>query len=95
MPTIIEFEGNIFYWRGPAPFHFVPLPEEPSLDIYTITTMGTYGWGVIPVRFRIGETEWKTSLFTKDRRYLVPIRKSVQEPENLAVGDHVVVRLEI
>jgi hypothetical protein len=92
---IIEFEGNIFYWRGPAPFLFVAVPEEPSLDIRTISTMVTYGWGVIPVRVRIGETEWKTSLFPKDGRYLVPIRLSVQESENLVVGDHVVIRLEV
>jgi len=57
--------------------------------------MVTYGWGVIPVRVRIGETEWKTSLFPKDGRYLVPIRLSVQESENLAVGDHVIIRLEV
>ncbi len=91
----IEFEGNIFYWRGPAPFLFVAVPEEPSHDIKTISAMVTYGWGVIPVRVRIGETEWKTSLFPKDGRYLVPIRLSVQESENLAVGDHVVIRLQV
>jgi len=91
----IEFEGSIFYWRGPAPFLFVAVPEEPSLDIKTISRMVTYGWGVIPVRVRIGETEWKTSLFPKDGRYLVPIRLSVQESENLAVGDHVIIRLEV
>lgn len=92
---IIEFEGNIFYWRGPAPFFFVAVPEEPSKEIKTISRMITYGWGVIPVRVRIGETEWKTSLFPKDGRYLVPIRLSVQESENLSVGDHVVIRLEV
>jgi len=92
---IIEFEGSIFYWRGPAPFLFVAVPEEASQDIKTISRMVTYGWGAIPVRVRIGETEWKTSLFPKDGRYLVPIRLSVQESENLAVGDHVVIRLEV
>ncbi len=91
----IEFEGNIFYWRGPAPFFFVAVPEEPSQDIKTISRMVTYGWGVIPVRVRIGETEWTTSLFPKDGRYLVPIRLSVQESENLSVGDHVVIRIEV
>jgi len=92
---IIEFEGIIFYWRGPAPFLFVAVPDEPSHDIKTISGMVTYGWGVIPVRVRIGETEWKTSLFPKDGRYLVPIRLSVQESENLAVGDQVAIRVEV
>jgi hypothetical protein len=44
---------------------------------------------------RIGETEWKTSLFPKDGRYLVPIRVSVQKAEGLDVGDQVAIRLEI
>jgi hypothetical protein len=57
--------------------------------------MVTYGWGVIPVHVQIGKTEWKTSLFPKDGRYLVPIRMSVQKSENLEVGDNVVIRLEV
>ena len=27
-----EFSGELWYWRGPAPFHFVSLPEEASAD---------------------------------------------------------------
>lgn len=92
---IIEFEGEIFYWRGPAPYLFVAVPEEPSRDVKGISAMVTYGWGVIPVHARIGKTEWKTSLFPKEGRYLVPIRKSVQQSENLEVGDNVVIRLEV
>jgi hypothetical protein len=91
---IIEFEGVIFYWRGPSPFLFVAVPEEPSREIKSISASITYGWGVIPVHVRIGKTEWKTSLFPKDGRYLVPIRKSVQKSENLEVDDSVTIRLE-
>jgi hypothetical protein len=92
---VIEFEGEIIYWRGPAPFLFVAVPEEPSDDIKAISAWVTYGWGVIPVKVRIGKTEWKTSLFPKQGRYLVPIRVSVQKSENLGVGDQVVIRLEV
>ncbi len=94
MPMIIEFKGVIFYWRGPAPFLFVAVPGEPSREIKSISASITYGWGVIPVHVRIGKTEWKTSLFPKDGRYLVPIRKNVQKSENLEVDDHVTIRLE-
>lgn len=90
---IVEFEGKIFYWRGPAPFLFVAVPEEQSSDIKAISARVTYGWGVIPVHVKIGNTEWKTSLFPKDGRYLVPIRMSVQKSENLEVGDNVVILL--
>ncbi len=92
---IIEFEGKIFYWRGPSPFLFVAVPEELSREIKSISASVTYGWGVIPVHVRIGKTEWKTSLFPKDGRYLVPIRKSVQKSENLEVDDSVTIWLEI
>ena len=92
---IIEFEGEIFYWRGPAPFLFVAIPEEPSLDLKAISAMVTYGWGAIPVHVRIGKTEWKTSLFPKDGRYLVPIKMSVQKSEDLEVGDSVIIHLEV
>ena len=92
---IIEFEGEIIYWRGPAPFLFVAVPEEQSQDIKAISTWVTYGWGVIPVSVRIGKTEWKTSLFPKNGRYLVPIKVHVQKEENIGVGDEVKVRLEV
>jgi hypothetical protein len=55
----------------------------------------TYGWGVIPVHVRIGGTEWQTSLFPKDGRYLVPIKASVREAENLEEGDTVTLQLEV
>ena len=91
----IKFEGEIFYWRGPAPYLFVAVPEEPSRDIKAISAMVTYGWGVIPVHARIGKTEWKTSLFPKNGRYLVPIKKSVQQSEDLKVGDRVVIYMDV
>ena len=92
---IIEFAGEIIYWRGPAPFLFVPVPEQQSQAIKAISSIVTYGWGVIPVRARIGGTEWKTSLFPKNGRYLVPIKVSVQRAEGLGVGDHVVIELTV
>jgi hypothetical protein len=92
---MIEFEGEIIYWRGPSPFLFVAVPEEPSRGLKAISVLVTYGWGVIPVQVRIGKTEWKTSLFPKDGRYLVPIKMSVQKAESLEVGDDVVVSLEV
>jgi hypothetical protein len=91
----IEFSGRIFHWRGPAPYLFVTVPDEPSRDLKAISSMVTYGWGVIPVHVQIGKTEWKTSLFPKDGRYLVPIRMSVQKAENLKEGGLVTIRLTI
>ena len=57
----IDFSGIIWFWKGPAPWFFVTVPEEQSRDIKSISGMVTYGWGVIPVHARIGSTEWTTS----------------------------------
>lgn len=91
----LEFTGEIWYWRGPAPWFFVSVPEEQSQDIKAISNLVTYGWGVIPVHVRIGRTGYTTSLFPKDGRYIVPIKASVRQAENLDLGDTVTVRLEV
>ena len=91
----IEFDGKIIFWRGPAPWFFVTVPAKQSRDLKAISSLVTYGWGVIPVTVRIGKTVWKTSLFPKDGRYLVPIKASVRKAEKLDKGDKVTVRLEV
>ena len=91
----IEFSGTIFIWRGPAPWFYVAVPEKQGEDIKAISGLVTYGWGVIPVHVRIGKTEYRTSLFPKDGRYLVPIKASVRNAENLAEGDNVTIHLQV
>lgn len=92
---IIEFNGKIWYWRGPSPYYFVTVPQEQSHDLKAILRFVTYGWGMIPVHVRIGSTEWKTSLFPKNGLYIVPLKDSVREAENLNVDDVVNVWLEV
>ena len=91
----IEFTGKVIFWRGPAPYFFVAVPEGPSRDIKSISHLVTYGWGVIPVRARIGRTAFETSLFPKDGRYLLPLKVVVRKAENLAEGDEVTVRMQV
>jgi hypothetical protein len=92
---VIEFNGKIWFWRGPAPWFFVTVPEPQSRDLKAISGLVTYGWGVIPVHVQIGKTAWRTSLFPKEGLYLVPIKASVRKAENLEEGDHVTIRLEV
>ena len=91
---VIEFKGKIFQWRGPAPYLFVAVPEKESANIKSVSKLLTYGWGVIPVMVKVGKTEWKTSLFPKDGRYLVPIKMLAQNAEKLKEGDKIKLRLE-
>lgn len=92
---IIEFDGQIWFWKGPASWFFVTVPEKQSQDLKAISGFVTYGWRVIPVHVRVGKTDWQTSLFPKDGRYLVPIKSSVRKAENLEEGGTVTIRLEV
>ncbi|WP_222264221.1 DUF1905 domain-containing protein [Modestobacter marinus] len=68
----LEFGGDVWHWRGPAPFHVVTVPEEESSQLHELSRSVTYGWGMIPVRARIGGARWTTSLFREDGRCVVP-----------------------
>jgi hypothetical protein len=91
----LEFDGKIWFWKGPAPWYFVTVPAEQSRDLKAVSGFVTYGWGVIPVHVRIGDTQWETSLFPKDGLYLVPVKARVRKAENLEEGDNVTVHLEV
>ncbi len=91
----LEFAGPLFEWRGPAPYHFLTVPDDEAEQILETAAAVTYGWGMIPVRGRIGETEFTTSLWPKDGGYVVPIKDAVRRPEQLSLGDVVDVHLTI
>jgi len=88
-----EFTGEVFEWRGPSPYFYVAMPEQDSDDLKEASAALTYGWGVIPVTVRIGDTEWTTSLFPKDGLYLVPLKDKVRRAEGLAAGQTIDVSL--
>lgn len=91
----LEFTGEIWFWRGPSPFHFITVPDEESAALHAASSSVTYGWGMIPVAAEIGRTRWSTSLFPKDGGYLVPVKVDVRRAERLSLGDSVTVRLTV
>lgn len=91
----LEFTGEVWFWRGPSPYHFVRVPDAESAALREAAALVTYGWGMIPVSARVGATEWTTSLFPKDGGYLVPLRDSVRLAAGLDVGDVIDVRLTV
>jgi hypothetical protein len=90
-----EFSGPIWYWRGPAPFHFVTLPDAQSASVRAIASAVTYGWGMIPVVARIGQTTFETAMFRQDERYVLPLKDAVRRAEEIDVDDTVTVHLTI
>lgn len=95
MPVNLEFYGEIWYWRGPAPFHFITVPDEESAALEATSALVSYGWGMIPVQAQIGATKWTTSLFPKDDRYVVPIKDAIRKAESLELGDVVTIHLSV
>ena len=91
----LRFSGEIWFWRGPAPFHFVTVPPAESEMIGEVASVVTYGWGMIPASVTIGDTTVTTALWPKDGGYIVPIKKAIQDAEGVAVDDVIEVELAI
>jgi hypothetical protein len=91
----LEFSGEVWFWRGPSPFHFVTVPEDESAELHATAALVTYGWGMIPVEARVGSTRWTTSLFPKDGGYVVPLKDLVRKAEGIDVGDTVTLHLAV
>jgi hypothetical protein len=91
----MEFAGELWYWRGPSPFHFITVPDDGCVALRALAPVVSYGWGMIPVTMRIGRTAWGTSLFPKDGRYVVPVKDVVRAAEGLEVGDTATLELTI
>jgi hypothetical protein len=91
----LEFSGELWFWRGPAPWHFITVADGECRELEAASAVVSYGWGMIPVTAQIGETRWKTSLWPKDARYVVPVKAWVRKAEGLELGDTVTVRLAL
>jgi hypothetical protein len=89
----LQFSGEIWFWKGPAPHHFVTVPPDECVELAAASALVTYGWGMIPVAARIGDTGWTTSLFPRDGGYIVPLKATVRRAEGLDVGDVVTIEL--
>ena len=91
----LEFDGAVWYWRGPAPFYFVTVPEPECAQIAGVSVGVSYGWGMIPVSASVGSTRFTTSLWPKDGGYIVPIKAAVRRAERIDVDDVVSVVLSV
>lgn len=87
--------AEVFEWRGPAPFHFVKVSGSDADAIREVASAVTYGWGMIPVSGRVGQTSFTTSLWPKSDGYYIPLKDEVRLAENIALGDTVTVHIEV
>ena len=90
-----NFTAELLEWRGPAPFYFLSLPIELADEIKTAASVLSYGWGMIPVVATIQGREFKTSMFSKNGTYVLPIKNEVRLPLKLAVDDLLEVSIKL
>lgn len=88
------FSGPVVEWRGPAPYFFVEVPDAQSEDIKE-AARGLEYWGQVAVDVRIAGTDFRTALFPKDGRYLVPLRVAVRREAGLELGQVVDAELDL
>ena len=81
----MAFSGPVWEWRGPAPHHFVTVPEAEAGMLEAVSEMVTY----------IGDTESTTSLWPKDGGYIVPFKAAARKAECVEVGDVVKLQLTV
>lgn len=89
------FSGEVWTWRGPAPFYFVTVPIHESTEIKAIERLATYGWGMIPVKAVIGDTCFETALWPKDGNYVLPLKDKVRKAEGIDEGSHIQVHMSV
>lgn len=89
------FTASVWEWRGPAPYHFVSVPLEIAQEIKELASAVTYGWGMIPVDGKIGNTSFTTSLWAKNGTYAVPLKDALRKAEGISLNDTVSVELTL
>ena len=89
----IVVRGPIWEWRGPAPYYFVSITGDEAEQIRELAASLTYGWGMILVNGVLGNTEFTTSLWSKDGGYVIPMKDALRKAEGVGVGDEVTIVL--
>jgi hypothetical protein len=90
-----RFTAALWEWRGPAPFYFLSLPVELADEIKAAASVLSYGWGMIPVVATIRGRDFKTSMFSKNGTYVLPVKNEVRLPLRLAVDDLLEVTIKL
>lgn len=91
----LTFSGEVWYWKGPAPFYFVTVPPAEAAKLREVARLVTYGWGMIPASATVGSTTLTTALFPKDGSYVVPLKVALRRAERVEEGDTVTVKLQV
>ena len=89
--------AKVWLYPGAGGWHFVNLSPKQSAEIKARFGDASGGWGTLPVSVRIGNTEWRTSIFPdrKSGSYLFPIKAEVRKKERIAHGSSLTAVVQI
>ena len=103
MTEVITHTGPLWRWTGSTgagTWHFLTIDGEAGEALAATALMQrleglSRGFGSLKVSARIGDSEFKTSVFpAKELGWLLPVKASVRKAEGLGVGDAVEVVLD-
>ena len=94
-----RFTSEMVIWtpKKGAAWHFIPVPKDDADHMRFFAAHLVRGFKSLKVNVTIGETSWRTSVFTSTDRgtYILPIKKLVRDREGLAAGYYVEVKLNV
>jgi Domain of unknown function (DUF1905) len=97
--TAFTVTAPIWLWSGGgvASWYFLTIDGQTSAEIRYETLGRTGGFGSVKVVARIGETEFRTSLFPSKEQggFILPVKAAVRKAEGIGAGDVVTVELRV
>lgn len=92
-----KVKAKVWLYPGKAGWHFITVPKKQSDEILSIFGSLKRGWGSLPVKVKLGKTEWQTSIFPhkKSGGYLLPIKSEVRKKEKITQDETIQLTLEI
>jgi hypothetical protein len=95
VPYEFTTSGELFEWRGPAPFYFVKVDPKTSALIKQRASAYTYGWGVVYIHGHIRDEDFQTSLIPKQEIYYIPVKDVIRKTLGLQVDDEVIINFNL
>jgi len=96
---IVEYEfkivGELFEWRGPAPFYFIKVDPKSSAIIKKSAAALSYGWGVLHIHGEVSKLQFQTALIPKDGVYYLPIKNEIRKKLDLQLDDEIKVKFNL
>ena len=93
---IYSFESKVWKWEnGKTSWFFASIPVQKSNRIKQNNSIK--GYGMVPVIAKIGQTQWKTSVFFDSKRnhFIPPIKAEIRRKNDIKDGENLAIQIEI